>query len=188
MTTFLQNIAGLTKDEAELFVSNGRSKIALKKEIIFYADHAFNKLLYITNGLLRAFRLIEGEDFTYFFFTANEFAVDYQSYLTDTPSPLFFEAIEETAYQEFSKETIYKMYDRIPKLEKLGRMMAETAYLSAAERLKGFQTDDLETRYLALLKKKPQLFLNIPQHYIASYLGVKPQSLSRIKAKVAHQF
>jgi hypothetical protein len=63
--------------------------------------------------------------------------------------------------------------------------MAEKAYLSAASRLKQHQTDDLKTRYLTLLSKNPKLVQSVPQHFIASYLGVKPQSLSRIKAEIA---
>ncbi len=63
--------------------------------------------------------------------------------------------------------------------------MAEHAYLSATERLKQFQAGDLETRYKNLLSRDPELFQKIPQYHIASYLGVKPQSLSRLKAKLA---
>jgi hypothetical protein len=63
--------------------------------------------------------------------------------------------------------------------------MAEKAYLSAAERLKQHQTDSLKTRYLALISKNPQLFRDVSLRHIASYLGVKPQSLSRIRAEIA---
>lgn len=59
--------------------------------------------------------------------------------------------------------------------------MAEDAYISATNRLKQFQADSLVVRYEKLLNKDPELFLQVPQYHIASYLGVNPQSLSRIK-------
>lgn len=185
MKDFLFRYRHYTEEEIQYFESLGTLKKEKAKTLIFSGDKPFSKLLFIHSGIIRAFRLIDGEDYSYFFFTNNEFAVDFQSFLTDSPSLILFETLTDTTYTEFSKQDILKLYDTYPTFERLGRIMAEQAYLSAADRLKQHQTDDLKTRYLKLISRNSELFQTVPQHYIASYLGVKPQSLSRIRAEIA---
>ncbi|TDB67468.1 Crp/Fnr family transcriptional regulator [Arundinibacter roseus] len=188
MKDFLSKFRSFTEEEMEYFEGIGQIRCVAAKTLIFSADRPFSRLLFIHSGIIRTFRLIDSEDFSYYFFSNNDFAVDFQSYLTDTPSPIYFETLTDTTYTEFHKKDILQLYDNYPRFERLGRIMAEQAYLSAADRLKQHQTDDLKTRYLKLISKNPELFQTIPQHYIASYLGVKPQSLSRIRAELAGKF
>lgn len=185
MKEVLNKYGNFTETEANAFSNIGNFKNLKAKELLFESGKVFDKLFFVKEGIIRAFRLIDGEDYTYFFFSNNDFAVDYQSFLTDTQSPLYFETLTSTSLIEFNKEDIYLLYDKYPKFERLGRIMAENAYLSAADRLKQHQTDDLKTRYQKLIAKNPILFQTVSQHYIASYLGVKPQSLSRIRAEIA---
>ena len=128
--------------------------------------------------------MIDGNDYSFFFYTDNEFAIDYESFLLGISTPLFFETLTECNVTEYKKDTLETLFERIPRLEKLGRIIAEQAYLNVHDRLMQFQTDDLETRYLKLIKRNPYLFQSVQLYHIASYLGVKPQSLSRIRAKI----
>jgi CRP-like cAMP-binding protein len=176
---------GFSQEEILALNEVATRKLMPPKTIFFNGDRSFDKLYYISKGCIRCFRVINGEDYTYFFFFDQEFAVDYESFLTENDSSLSFETLEETEVIILDRSDIYRLYGEYPKFEKLGRLMAERAYLSAASRLKQHQTDDLKTRYLNLLNKNPRLIQAVPQHYIASYLGVKPQSLSRIKAEIS---
>jgi CRP-like cAMP-binding protein len=185
MRLFLEQFKHFSREEIDSVLGEASRREVKDGSQLFLEGQVFSSLWFVEQGMIRAYRIINGQDFTYFFFTENQFAVDYQSYLTQTPSPLFFEALTETIYLEFSRATIERLYDRFPRFERLGRRMAEQAYLSAANRLKEFQTDDLETRYINLINRDPELFQRVPQHHIATYLGVKPQSLSRIRAKLA---
>lgn len=184
MKNFLLSLASFTNEELNAILSVGKRKKANMGENLFSPGRPFTKLWFIEEGLIRAYRIIEGEDYTFFFFTRQEFAVDYQSYLTKQDSPLFFEALADSQYIEFSKKSIEDLYRIYHSFEHVGRLMAEKAYLSATERLKQFQAEPLELRYQKLLERDPKLFQKIPQYHIASYLGVKPQSLSRIRAKL----
>ena len=188
MKVFLATFGQFTEDEVNAFEAIGHIRSAPSKTVLFTGDKPFNKLFYIRTGIVRTFRLIDGEDYTYFFFSTNDFAVDFQSYLTDTPSSFIFETLTPASYIEFNKKDIDSLYDQYPRFEKIGRLMAEGAYLSAADRLKQHQTDDLKTRYLKLISGSPALFQTVPQHYIASYLGVKPQSLNRIRAEISGKY
>lgn len=131
---------------------------------------------------MRAFRLTGGTEYTHHFFVKNWFATDYQSYLTGQPSALYMESLTEVSYYEFDKKNVLDFFTMHPSFEKLGRIIAEQAYLMMVERLVDFQTHNLKDRYLRLINEYPQLFQQVPQKYIASYLGVAEQSLSRIKS------
>jgi len=183
MKTFLQSLGYFTETEIDTIIQAGKQMSAQANTQLFLAGHPFLKLWFIQEGLVRAYRIVDSKDFTFFFFTAQNFATDYESFLTEKSSPLFFETLTEVRYREFSKSTVESLYRANPRYEYLGRIMAERAYLSATERLKQFQTETLEQRYEKLLQRAPELFQQIPQYHIASYLGVSPQSLSRIRAK-----
>ncbi|MEL6865044.1 MAG: hypothetical protein AAFP19_11520, partial [Bacteroidota bacterium] len=90
-------------------------------------------------------------------------------------------ALTDVVVYEFYKKDLDALSHAFPKFEKLGRMIAERAFLFAVDRLQNMQTKNLRQRYLALIEQHPDFFLSFPQKHIASYLGVTEQSLSRIK-------
>ncbi len=166
----------------ESFVKLATLKHAPKNEIIARPDKINTKMMFLEAGIMRAYRLVEGQEYTHYFFIENWFSTDYRSYLTEQPSELYIETLSEVTYYEFEKKTLIDFFDRHHTFEKLGRIIAETAYLKMVERLVDFQTNDLKQRYHKLMSSHPRLFQQVPQKYIASYLGVAEQSLSRIKA------
>ena len=185
LENLLSKIGHYSEEEIAALKGVAKEVSLPKNTILFEADGIFNKLYFLKKGIIRSYRLIDGVDFTYYFFFENEFVVDFESFLTEENSPFFFETLADSTLIFFEKQAIYRLYNSYPNFEKIGRIMAENAYLSAANRLKQYQTDSLKSRYLKLLEKSPSLLQTIPQHYIASYLGVKPQSLSRIKAEIS---
>ncbi len=185
MEELLSKIGNFSKEEIDALNSVAKAMSLPKNTVFFKGESVFNRLYFLQGGIVRSYRLIDGKDFTYYFFFQNEFVVDFESFLTDEKSPFFFETLEDSTAFCFEKKDIYKLYNLYPKFEKIGRVMAENAYLSAAKRLKQYQTDSLKSRYLQLLEKSPSLLQKVPQHYIASYLGVNPQSLSRVKAEIS---
>ena len=164
------------------FLSKAKRASALKGEIIFAPGKVCSKLFFIENGMFRAYRLTDGNDYTHHFLAEGWFATDFQSYLNNQPGELYLQSVTDTVYYEFQKADVEDLYEEHHQLEKLGRIIAEKAYLKTVERLIDFQTNDLKSRYNNLIKTNPQLFNQIPQKYIASYLGVAEQSLSRVKA------
>lgn len=181
---FLRSIADFTDQELDALVQQSNLKKVAAGTPLFEADGPFLRLWFLESGIIRAYRIVNAKDVTFFFFTAGEFAVDYESFLTEAPSSLYFEALTPCVYLAFSKSTIISLYDTYPRFERLGRLMAERAYLSATHRFKQLQVEPLQNRYLQLLRRNPELFQQIPQYHIASYLGVSPQSLSRVRARL----
>lgn len=157
-------------------------------EVVFQADKVFDYFYFIEEGMMRTYRLIEGNDYTYSFFLPGEICVDFQSYLQGIKSNQYFEALVPTRVVRCEKAKIEALFNDHPRIERIAREMAEKAYIKAVERLKEFQAESLETRYLRLIQNQEELFKAAPLQHLASYLGVKPQSLSRVRAKLANKF
>lgn len=184
MRNFLLREIDLTEAELTRFMKITNQRFFKKGTVFFTPEKLFDRLFFIEEGMTRCYRLRNGEDITYHFYLEQEFCVDFYSYLNGSLSDFFFEALVDTSVYEISKSAMTQVMKDIPALERLGRLMAEKAYSSVAERLRELQVDGLEARYSRLLTRNPALFQAIQQRHIATYLGVKPESLSRIKAQL----
>ncbi len=186
MKSFLKKYIEFSDDEYKMFISKARLKHLKKNERLLFANRKVEKLFFIKSGIVRGYQIIDGEDITHHFFLEDWFATDYESFLTKKKGELYLEAITDTTVYEFNKNTLFSFFEDVPKFEKVRTIQAEYAYLQMVERLRGFQTKELKERYLDLVCKNSELFNLVPQKHIASYLGVAPQSLSRIKEAIKH--
>ena len=181
MKEIIQSIIALSEEQYDLFVNSGTSRVVPRNHLIFTANRVNQKILFLNSGILRSYRLVDGKDLTHHFHFPGWFATDYASFLTGATSTLFFQALTEVRYWEFDKNNLETLYGRHAQFEKLGRIIAERAFLLTNRKFSDIQSLDLKQRYVKLLEQSPELFLQVPQKYIASYLGVSEQSLSRIK-------
>ncbi len=189
MRTFFNQMVNLSDEAWEAVLSVAHFKQYEKKRLLLSPGQVCDRMLFIHQGAMRLYRIEEGIDITYFFYFPDSFAfaTDFASFKTDQPTHYFLECIEDCWVTLFYRSDIYNLYERFIQMQKFGRLMAEYAYLMMDRRMSHFQFHDLETRYLALLQEEPALLQRVPQHLIATYLGVTPESLSRIKLKVAQQ-
>lgn len=180
---FLQSF-GLSEEEIALMSDLGKEeKLAFGSELSNFG-HVAESFYFVKKGMIRSYRIIDGDDFTYNFFLPGDICVDLESYLKKTPSGLYMEAAAHTELIRCRFSQVVPLFEEHPRIQRIALKMAEAAYLRVLERMKEFQSDSLEQRYLNLIKKHEELFRNAPLQHIASYLGVKPQSLSRIRAKI----
>ena len=182
MKEIIQSHIGISEHAYQAFLGIAEKKHAAKKEIISRPERVNNNLLFLDEGIMRAYRYIDGDSYTHYFFGAKWFATDFKSYVSEQPSELYIETLTEVTYYEFKKSDLLNLYTAHHPLEKLGRIIAEKAFLLMVDRVSDLQTVDLKERYTRLMQKNPDLFNQVPQKYIASYLGVSEQSLSRIKS------
>lgn len=152
-----------------------------------------NSILFTVSGKARSYFVNhEGQEFTWnFHFNdadskfENYFLVDYHSFLRQTPSHFTIEALEDIEAITLSYTNIQKIVSKSINLEKVASIMSATAYENVHKRAFTLLTSNAKERYLQLLKDEPYL-LNKFQHYlIASYLGVAPQSLSRLRKEIS---
>ena len=139
-------------------------------------------LCFVNAGLLRFFyQTSDGKEFNKSFSKENEFAGNYSAYLTGTESRFSIQAVEESHLLVADFADIVALYARHPCWERLGRSMAEQLYVKKEQREAEFLLDDAETRYRNFLARHPGLEQRLTQYQVASYLGITPVALSRIR-------
>jgi CRP/FNR family transcriptional regulator, anaerobic regulatory protein len=174
----------LNTEEEEAFLKILTLKKFKKKEFILQEGQICDKVSFINSGYTRAFYNVEGVENTVQFFFENSWYTDYASFLTGQPAFENLQALENCEVVQVKKADLYKLYNQFPVFDRVGRVMAENAFLSLSNLNKMLTNEEPTERYLNLLKQRPNVVEKIPQHYIASYLGVKPESLSRIRKRI----
>ncbi len=185
--TRLSAFISLNKSEQEHFTSKLILKQFNKKELVLQEGQVCKYAYFINYGCLRYYYNIDGQENTAQFFFENGWYADYGSFLTGKPTNQNIETLEKTELLLLSNTALEELYTDIPKFERFGRLMAQNAFLGIRQRTEMLENQTAEERYVNLMKERPKVFQRIPQHYIASYLGIKPPSLSRIRKRMVDQ-
>lgn len=183
----LAQFISLDKREQDVFISKILVRSYKKKELVLQEGEICRYAYFINTGCLRYYYNVDGQENTAQFFFENGWYTDYHSFLTGKPTLQNIETLEETELLLLSAKDLQQFYIDMPKFERFGRLMAENAFLGIRQRSEMLENMTAKERYLALMKERPKVFERIPQHYIASYLGIKPPSLSRIRKEIAAQ-
>jgi hypothetical protein len=142
-------------------------------------------LSFIEKGVIRFCIPKEFDDLTFDFGFAGNFISAYQSFLTQQPCKYQVESISETILWSISYSDLQEIYKTTRIGNTLGRLSSESLYIKKSKRELSFLTESAEERYLNLFKDEPHLLKFIPLKYIASYIGITPQALSRIRARIS---
>ena len=182
----MSQIIRIKDDEWEAFEPFIEVKSFKKRENYISDGQICREVGFILRGSFRQYCIIEGEEKTTFFYFENQFVTNYESFVTQSPSNLTIEAMEDVQMLTFNKETLDRLYRLYPVFETFGRLIAENVYICAMHRLNTFLLNTPEQRYLHFLKSEDSKIIleRVPQHYIASYLGVTAVSLSRIRNRI----
>jgi len=153
-----------------------------KKDFFNRQDYYCRHLGYVYSGSLRAlYTNNKGDEYTMYFAFADAWVGDKTSFYSGRPSMFSIQALEDSILLCADKPNWEKSIDTIPVFEKWYRSKARKTYEDAQRKLIEWQTETAEEKYVKLLNEAPAIVQRIPQHYIASYFGIKPQSLSRIR-------
>jgi CRP/FNR family transcriptional regulator, anaerobic regulatory protein len=178
-------IVGLKEAEELAFLSVLERREYTKGDLVLREGSVCNFILFIELGCVRYFYNRDGEEVTGQFFEENDWFTDYESYLTGKPSEICIQALEDCVVFVLPKKKIVQLFVDFPVFEKFGRLMAERAFLGLRNRNKISTLLSSEDLYLSFVKNRSSLVQRVAQHYIASYLGLKPQSLSRIRKRLS---
>ncbi|NHA05036.1 Crp/Fnr family transcriptional regulator [Mucilaginibacter sp. HC2] len=183
ISTIKQLIPLSSKEET--IVKTLFSELNLKSgEYLLRDGQVCKHVAFINKGLVRYFINNDGDERTMFFNKEGEFVCNYISFLPQLPSDKNIQALEATQLYVISYEKLQRFYQEINSGEKFGRVAIEQVFLSAIQQLDSLYTDSPEVRYQQFLNHYPDLTQRIPQYHIASYVGIKPQSLSRIRKRI----
>lgn len=182
----LSQFIALDKSEQDYFITKLQVIEYNKKEMVLQEGQVCKHAYFINSGCFRYYYNVDGQENTAQFFFENGWYTDYDSFLTGKPTQQNIETLEKTQLLLLSAKDLQQLYLDIPKFERFGRLMAENAFLGIRQRSEMLENQNAEERYLTLMKERPKVFERIPQHYIASYLGIKPPSLSRIRKRLLY--
>jgi CRP-like cAMP-binding protein len=145
------------------------------------------QLGFSTSGAFRYYKTIDGVETTTFFTFDNAWVSAYTSFLNKTPSFVTVEAMDDAEVWVLDHEQLQQLYEKHNVMERFGRLMAEYLVTCLDERMHSLLLKTPEERYLKTLKDNRIYFERVPQHYIASYLGIAPESLSRIRKRLTQK-
>jgi CRP-like cAMP-binding protein len=180
---FIKEYVHLPEGELNVIVNKFKRKKIKKNEYLLKAGEVCKDLIFVQSGSIRLYYLQEDVEVSVWFALAHSSAVEMYSFISETPTNNFLQAIEDSEILYLPKIELNILYEQYPKMQEMMRKFWEDVILHLLERFTALQRDSAEQRYLDLLDK-PELMLTIPQKYLASFIGVTPTSLSRIKKNI----
>lgn len=159
-----------------------------KKQYILQEGDISRNETFVAKGLTRIYEVDEGGQEHILQFGVEDWWVgDMYSFLTETPSKYNVECLEETEVFQITKPHLESLYTKVPKMERHFRILVQNAFISSTNRISSSLTKTALERYREFISKYPQIEQRVANHYIASYLGITPQSLSRLRSQAASQ-
>jgi CRP-like cAMP-binding protein len=175
------NLHPLTDKEWEAFASHLTVKNFSKGEYLIREGQIETRVHFLDQGSTRHYFIRDGKDYTVDFQFKGEFITAYYSLITGEPSEIFIEALEDTKTISIQSNRLKEFYDQSHNGERIGRIVAENQYINRLRREMTLLSQTAEQRYAALLQKNPGLVCQLSVKHLSSYLGVQPESLSRIR-------
>ena len=181
----LREIAGLSDEEIDLYMSFLVKKTIKKKDHFLMAGDVSTAVAYVNKGCLRRYILDNHSKETILNFALEDYWIgDLESLLSQKPTIYYVQALEDSELLILSRKNLFRANEEIPKFKKFHDDKVQRNHYYALKRLTIAKSATPEEKYLALMKEQPQLFQRIPLHYIASYLGIEPESLSRLRKRI----
>lgn len=177
----------ITEEEMISFISRLESRTIAKHEFFVREGQVANEMAVVFKGAFRMYFTYKEREQTGHFMFEGQWLGDYESFLSRKPAVNNVEALEDSEVFCLSYDTMQAMYKLGAQYERFGRLIAEYVYLVAMNSYKSLLLKTAEERYLELLETQPHILERLPQHYIASYLGIQAPSLSRIRNKLAQK-
>ncbi len=180
---FISKYISLTEDEKNAIVSYDIFRSVKKGATLLKEGQTCTDGYFVLKGCIRTYYIIGGEEKTTAFYTEMEGFTPH-CVINKAPSEYYIACVEDTILIVTNPDMEADSFNKFPKFESLCRILSEELLAKQQINFDEFKTSSPEQRYLNLLQKRPDLIQRIPQHQLASYLGIKPQSLSRLRARI----
>lgn len=184
---FLERISQLTKISEEV-LDHARSQLEFfrfkKGDVLLSAGRVCNYMYFINSGIVRGYYLTDKKDITNSIGLSGDVITSLYSFITRNPAHESLECIEDCNIQAISHSRLLQLYDRFPEIERAGRLILEGYYARLEERVISIQFKSAKERYDHLFQTRPELIRLVPLGYLASYLGMTQETLSRTRSEL----
>jgi CRP-like cAMP-binding protein len=182
---YLDQFVKLNDEEFRTMSSLCKSTRINKNEHLIKEGQYAKKLFFIHTGFVRYYQNVDGEETTRDFIFSPVMLTAYESWITFNPSDVSIQALTDCKMLVWNREGIMSLYNEYPSINKLGRILAEQAFINLNQHYRRLLKDDAMARYKDLLLKEPDILKLAPLQQIASFLNVTPQHLSRIRKSLS---
>lgn len=180
---FISKYITLTEEEKNVLLSLNLFRQVKKGTTLLQEGQYSKESYFILKGCIRVYYIIDGEEKTTDFYTELD-ALTPTCVINNTPSDYFINCVEDCILTVSTSDMEAEINSKFPKFELMCRKLSEELLAKQRTDFDEFKTSSPEQRYLNLLQNRPDLIQRIPQHQLASYLGITPQSLSRLRARI----
>jgi CRP-like cAMP-binding protein len=181
---YCSQLVSFTREEQQIIESYFSVRQVPKKFTLIQNGKIARELYFINKGLLRLYYTKDTEDITAFIFREHLFASSYDSFLRQAPSIQGLDTLEDSELLVITYDDLNTLYKKVPRMETLARKIAEQRFINAQLILSSYILDSPEERWKKFEANHGDLLLRVPHHMIASFLGITPVSLSRIRKRL----
>ncbi len=181
---FISKYISLTEDEKNAILSLDLFRSVKKGTILLKEGQKSNSSYFVLKGCIRTYYVLDSEEKTTAFYTEMEVLTP-PCVISKTPSEYYISCIEDSILTISNADMEAEVNSKFPKFEIMCRILSEELLAKVKIKFDEFKTSSPEQRYLNLIEKRPDLIQRVPQHQLASYLGITPQSLSRLRARIS---
>ena len=156
-----------------------------RRQYILQQDDICKNLIFVEKGILRSYSVdTKGNEHILQFAPEGWWISDIFSFLTGEAAVYNIEAIEDSELLLISNSSLDELYERVPKFERYFRLLSQANMVATHRRLTASLSDSADEKYIRLLSAYPNIVARVPQHMIASYLGITPETLSRVRKRI----
>lgn len=180
---FIAKYISITEEEKNAILSLDIFHSVKKGTTLLKEGQLSKESYFVLKGCIRTYYVLTGEEKTTAFYTEME-GLTPPCVINKTPSDYFVSCVEDSILLISNADMGEEINGKFPKFDTMCRILSEELLAKQQMNFDEFKTSSPEQRYLNLLQNRPDLVQRVPQHQLASYIGIKPQSLSRLRARI----